>query len=537
MDLHGMSQTQVCVRNFPSWSSGGPSGGRADRARAASEAGVRGPSGTVRAMQTMTVPSRSWPRVVAGTALVVTALLALVAGPAMAGSADGDTVDEAGTDATTVEILPVDGYLDPPTADAITALLEDAADRGSGLVVLQLDHRGVVSVDTADLADRIAASSVPVVVFARPGGTAPALAGGALELLAAADVRAASPDALLGPLAPLDVADPVTPAAEEEAVARLAARWPAGAALFEDDPDGAQFYADDAAASEALDLLARELEPLLVELDGVEVDGPDGEVTELRLRSNEVDVRFHSLDLLGRLLHSATTPAFIYLLLVAGFGMLLFEVFQPGFGVAGIAGLVTGAIGVFGLTVLPVTWWGVGLVVLGLLLYAVDVAIAGFGPVTLAATASFAAGSYWFYDSDVIAVDPWLVGLTTVAALVFFVGVMTVVLRAQAGPEDVAVEQLVGRPGIVRSVLNPEGHVFIDGALWRARWTGEGRKRKVGKPVRVHGVDGAVLLVEAFDPEAMRGDGGASDDAAAAGADDVDAGATSEATDTSRSGA
>ena len=465
-------------------------------------------------MQTHTNSSLRWPRLVIAMALLATAALAVLAAPAAATAADDVPADDGGAGGTTVDILPVDGYLDPPTGDAIRAVLDGAAERDSGLVVLQLDHRGVVSVDTAALADAIAASPVPVVVFARPGGAAPALAGGALELLAAADVRAASPDALLGPLAPLDVADAVTPAAEDAALERLAARWPAGAALFDQDPAGAQLYADEPAAAEALDLLAGELEPLLVELDGVEVVGPDGEATTLRLRSNEVNVRFHSLGLLERLLHAATTPAFIYLLLVAGLGMLLFEVFQPGFGVAGVAGLVTTAIGVFGLTVLPVTWWGVGLVVLGLVLYAVDVAIAGFGPVTAAATASFAAGSYWFYDSDVIAVDPWLVGLTTVTALVFFVGVMTVVLRAQAGPDDVAVEQLVGRPGIVRSVLSPEGHVYIDGALWRARWTGEGRRRKVGKPVRVHGVDGAVLLVEAFDPEAVRGDG---DDAAAGG--------------------
>ena len=240
---------------------------------------------------------------------------------------------------------------------------------------------------------------------------------------------------------------------------------------------------------------------------------------ELRLRSTEVSVRFHSLSLLGRLLHAATTPAFIYLLLVVGLGMLLFEVFQPGFGVAGVAGIVTVAIGVFGLTVLPVTWWAVALVVLGLLLYALDTAVAGFGAVTVLATATFAAGSYWFYDSDVIAVDPWLVGLTTLTALVFFVIVMTVVLRAQAGPDDVAVEELVGRPGIVRSVLNPEGHVFIADALWRARWTGEGKRRKVGSPVRVHGVDGAVLLVEAFDPAG--GSDEAADDRSPAGEDDV----------------
>jgi membrane-bound serine protease (ClpP class) len=439
-------------------------------------------------------PALRGARPVVVLALLAGLVVSLLAGPAAATTTTDDTGE------VTVDILPVDGYLDPPTADAIRALLDDAAERGSGLVVLQLDHRGAVSVDTAALADDIAASAVPVVVFARPGGTAPALAGGALELLAAADVRAASPDALLGPLAPLDVADPVDATSEAAAVARLEARWPEGATLFADDPGATQLFADDPAATAALDLLARELEPLLVELDGVTVTGPDGTTQELRLRSTEVSVRFHSLGLLGRLLHAATTPAFIYLLLVVGLGMLLFEVFQPGFGVAGVAGIVTVAIGVFGLTVLPVTWWAVALVVLGLLLYALDTAVAGFGAVTALATVTFAAGSYWFYDSDVIAVDPWLVGLTTLTALVFFVIVMTVVLRAQAGPDDVAVEELVGRPGIVRSVLNPEGHVFIADALWRARWTGEGRRRKVGSPVRVHGVDGAVLLVEAFDP-------------------------------------
>jgi hypothetical protein len=54
-----------------------------------------------------------------------------------------------------------------------------------------------------------------------------------------------------------------------------------------------------------------------------------GEV-ELRLRPDELQVRFHSLGLLRRMLHAAATAPFVYLLLVVGLGMLLFEVFQPG---------------------------------------------------------------------------------------------------------------------------------------------------------------------------------------------------------------
>jgi membrane protein implicated in regulation of membrane protease activity len=103
-----------------------------------------------------------------------------------------------------------------------------------------------------------------------------------------------------------------------------------------------------------------------------------------------------------------------------------------------------------------------------LLLFAVDTAVAGFGPLTLAATAAFAVGSWAFYDAEVLALPWWLIAATTVAAFAFFVFVMTSILRAQAGPEGVSVDDLVGRPGIVRSVLNPEGHVYIDGALWRA---------------------------------------------------------------------
>lgn len=443
-------------------------------------------------------------------AAFVTALVAAVALPA---SADADADDPAAgdpADDAVVDILPVDGYLDPPTADAITAVLDDAEARDADLVVLQLSHPGVVSVDTGALADRIDASPVPVAVFIRPVSPAPPAVGGVLELLAAADIRAASPDAQLGPLVPLDVADGVTDESAAEAVARIEARWPQGAALFAPDPDGASVFADE--VPDSLDLVAAELEPLLSELDGVEVATVDGEVTTLALRRDQVTVRFHSIGVLGRLLHAATTPTFIYLLLVGGLGMLLFEVFQPGFGVAGFAGLVTLAIAGFGLTVLPVAWWAVALVVVGMLLYALDTAVAGFGAVTAAATAAFAAGSWWFYDSEVVGLDPVLVGLTTFTALVFFVVVMTVVLRAQAGPDDLAVEQLVGRPGLVRSVLNPEGHVYVDEALWRARWTGEGRRLKVGTPVRVHGVDGALLLVERFDPDEARAAGAASGD-------------------------
>jgi len=433
-----------------------------------------------------------------GRALILVALVALLLALPSTASPAGATEAPSGGVAdpvTSVEILPLrGGFIDPPIVAQIREVLELAEREGSDLVVLQYTSTGGVSVDLDDLLRTLEASPVPVAALIGPLGTGAEAVGAAGLLWLAADVRAISVDASVGPLDPADLTDadggyPIGTRTEAFLTAAGADPNLTDRLLTDAVP------AEDLVAAGVVTLTAQGIEPLLVELDGVTIGD-----TRLSLRSDEVEVRFHSLGLVRRLLHAATTGPFIYLLLVVGLGMLLFEVFQPGFGVAGLAGIITAAIGAFGLTVLPVTWWGVALVVLGLLLYAIDTAIAGFGPVTLAATLAFVVGSANFYAADPLALPWWLIAATTATALGFFVFVMTSVLRAQAGPEGVTVDELIGRPGIVRSVLNPEGHVYIDGALWRARWTGETKRAKVGTPVQVHGVDGAVVLVSPYDP-------------------------------------
>jgi len=448
--------------------------------------------GTLRAMPSSPVLSLR-PSLLSALVAVCLAVSFVVA----TGGAATATEDGAGEAVTSVEILPLrGGFIDPPVVAQIRDVIDLAEREGSDLVVLQYTSGGGVSADLDDLLRTMEASPVPIAALIGPLGTGAEAVGAAGLLWLAADVRAVSADASVGPLDPADLTDiggdyPIATRTQAFLTAAGAELAIADRLLTEAVP------AEDLVEAGVVTLTAQGLEPLLVELDGVTVGD-----TQLMIRPAEVEVRFHSLGLVRRLLHAATTAPFIYLLLVVGLGMLLFEVFQPGFGVAGLAGIITAAIGIFGLTVLPVTWWAVALVVLGLLLYALDTAIAGFGPVTLVATAAFVVGSANFYAAPALDLPWWLIGATTVTALVFFVFIMTSLLRAQAGPEGVTVDDLVGRPGIVRSVLNPEGHVYIDGALWRARWTGDTKRAKVGTPVRVHGVDGAVVLVEPFDPSA-----------------------------------
>jgi membrane-bound serine protease (ClpP class) len=57
-------------------------------------------------------------------------------------------------------------------------------------------------------------------------------------------------------------------------------------------------------------------------------------------------------------------------------------------------------------------------------------------------------------------------------------------------------EELVGDVGEVREPLDPEGQIFIEGALWRARVADGGSSIDLGNRVRVRSVDGLTLVVE-----------------------------------------
>ena len=64
-------------------------------------------------------------------------------------------------------------------------------------------------------------------------------------------------------------------------------------------------------------------------------------------------------------------------------------------------------------------------------------------------------------------------------------------------------EEMVGSRVEVRTTLEPEGNVWADGALWRARLAGGGDAAQPGDRVVVEAVDGLTLVVSR-EPEAAQ---------------------------------
>jgi membrane-bound ClpP family serine protease len=188
----------------------------------------------------------------------------------------------------------------------------------------------------------------------------------------------------------------------------------------------------------------------------------------------------------------------VYVLLALGLAALAFELTQPGFGFAGFSGIAMLALAAYGLTVVPFSWLGLLVLVLGIGLLTFDVLRRALGPVTALGLVAFVAGSLLEFRGVAPAIDvsPWLVASLTVASILYYGFALTVALQSR---DRITSTQrgLVGLVGETRGELKPEGSVFVKGTLWRGRSV-DG-PIPPGTRVRVRGVDGLILRVE---PEA-----------------------------------
>lgn len=400
-----------------------------------------------------------------------------------------------------VEILEVRGVIDAPVAGYLLEAVERASSSAHvEALVVELDSPGTLKADVGPLLEAIERSRVPVAVWVPPGGTA---AGGALRLLEAAHVQGLALGAVLGPAEPADLSVRAPETGDRVVVVVPEGRDATALRDWDERLDVVSVTEFDAVDEGYADFVVPTLPDVLRELDGRQVVVDTLGRQTLDVDPVTADVRFQNMGLGRRILHAVSSPALAYLLIVGGALALVFEIFQPGFGVSGITGAALLGLGGYALTALPVNPLGALLLLAGLAVLAVDLSLAGFGVLTALGAVALAAGSVLLVDVPALRLSPWLIGFVVLSTLIFYVVVMTVVLRAQAGQAQEGADQVVGKRAVVRSMLNPEGHVFVDGALWRARAPEGAGKVKNGTIVRIVGLDDRLTLeVELDDAKA-----------------------------------
>jgi len=403
-----------------------------------------------------------------------------------------------------VAVVKVSGLLDPVLVDFVEQSVADAERQGATGLVLQANSTGVVVSDArfAQLLERIGSATIPVHVWVGPSGSR--LTGKAAQLVGAADLVGMAPGTRLG-----DAGPPVTDTLDMARMAPITDRT--------------------VSAQEAKDLGittfdAPTIGDFLVNLPGVETREVTADNGETR-REPLTQVRFAQLSLLSQLFHTVASPAVAYLLLAVGLALIVFELFTAGVGVAGVVGAGSFILAGYGLGVLPIRWWGVGLICLSMLAFAIDVQTGVPRFWTAAGFVMFVVGSFTIYDGYSLSWVTLLVAFVGVA-LTFLAGMPSMV-RTRFSTPTIGREWMVGELGRAVTAVSPDGVVQIREALWRAS-TNRATPIEELDRVRVVGIDGLVLEVEPEEGGARdyrdRSPRDTADDAVAGGSDDASGG-------------
>lgn len=447
-------------------------------------------------------------------ACLVAAAFAALAGAALAAvsrpTAQGEKACPGDPERAVIDFVQLEGVIDPPSSGYLLRQLDAAAEDGSDLVVVELDTPGGLDVSMRQMVQRILGSEVPVVVWVSPSGARAASAG--VFITMAAHVAVMAPGTSIGAAHPVNLGGEQDEVTAEKATNDAAALLRSIATQRGRNADWADravresvaLGAEEAERGNVVDFVAGSPRTLFERIDGQTVEAGGREVT---LSTACYQLRFHKMSILERILHTAISPEVAYFLLLFGLLGIVFEIYNPGIGAAGVLGGICLVLAFYALSILPTSWAGVALLVLAVAFFVIDLSMAGLGVFTVGAVAALVAGSILLFagTSPVLRLGWGSIAAAVAVTLLFFVPVMTAAIRARRSQPLSGAEAMVGTLGEARTDLAPEGRVMAKGTLWRARTTGAAIPQ--GAKVRIRSVSGLLLMVEEVESSTVRPEG------------------------------
>ena len=380
----------------------------------------------------------------------------------------GESVREA------VHVGTYEGVINPVAAEYINHVLAVAQEAGAAAVVLRLDTPGGLDTSMRLIIKDITASPIPVIVYVSPSGGRAASAG--VFILFAAHIAAMAPGTNVGAAHPVAMGGGEMDAVMKAKVENDAASYIKS--IAEKRGRNVQWAEDavrkslsvtekEALTLKVIDLVAEDMPSLLAAVDGREVVTGAGKVV---LRTKGAPLTETLMGWRLEALKALSDPNIAFILMTLGTIGLIAELYNPGAILPGIVGAISLILAFYSLQTLPINYAGVLLILLGVVLFILEIKVVSYGLLSLGGIASMVLGALMLVKTDA----PFLkVSLSVIIPTVvtfggLLLGVTWLAVKSHRHRPVTGVESMVGTIAVARTELAPHGKVLLQGELWDA---------------------------------------------------------------------
>jgi membrane-bound serine protease (ClpP class) len=373
-----------------------------------------------------------------------------------------------------VLVITVDGVINPVASEYIEKSIERVNRMHAEAIVIELDTPGGLDTSMRKIVKAIIGSAVPVIVYVSPSGARDASAG--VFITMAAHVAAMAPGTNIGAAHPVSLGEKLDKTMAEKVtndaaayIRSLAERNGRNAEWAEEAVRKSVSITDSEALKEhVIDIVSPDLNALLKALDGRTVKTVLGERV---LRTAGAVVVTQEMGWRDRILNFISDPSVAYMLMLLGFYGLFFEFTNPGTIFPGVAGAIFLILAFYSFQTLPVNYAGLLLIVLGLVLFILEIKIVSHGILTVGGIISMVLGSLMLFESPApfFRLSLYLVLPTVIITALFFTITFSLAYRAFRTKPITGREGLIGMEGTAKTDITREGGmVLVQGELWSA---------------------------------------------------------------------